>query len=194
MAQIWARKSVIWLIIYYCNSLQLWINLSKGNLLRLHVFVECAPICEWNTFWFLPSFFFFFSLLKNIYRMSGCSEFEIIYYACFCKWVIWLLFPVLQLYLGFCKTSNGMWSSEVIYQFCHHCPCFFIIDLLSRFLPSKLTGINPVPLMHSGWGSWHSGVPITGLSICISANGLILLLGGFQTWENKQNAFQLMEA
>lgn len=138
-------------------------------------------------------FLIFFFFKKNIYSTSGCSEFEIIYYVCFCKWVIWLLLPVLQLYLGFSKTNNGMWSLEVIYQFYDYCPCFFIIDLLSRFLPSKLTDTNPVPFTHSGWGSWYSGMPVIGLSICISANGLILFLRGFQTWENKQNAFQLME-
>lgn len=98
-----------------------------------------TPTSEGNTFWFLLLSFLFF--LKYIYSISGCSEFAIIYYACFCKWGIWPLFPVLQLYLGFCKTNNGMWHLEVIYQFCHCCPCFYIIDLLNRFLLSELTPI-----------------------------------------------------
>lgn len=191
-ADLWARKYAIWLIISYCNSLQLWINLSKGNLLRLRVFVEYHYSHLWRKHILIPSSLFFF--LKYIYSISGGSEFEIISYACFCKWGIWLLFPVLQLYLGFSKTNIGMWNLEVIYQFGHRCPCFYIIDFLNRFLLSKLTYTNPVPFKHSGGGSWHSGMPITGLHICISANGLILLLGGFQTWKNKQNAFQLMEA
>lgn len=78
---LWAGKSGIWLIISFCNSLQLWINLGKGNLFRLHVLSLLPPLKEAHyDSWFLllP-----FVSLKYIYSVSGCSEFEVIFYACF---------------------------------------------------------------------------------------------------------------
>lgn len=91
----------IWhLTVHLSNSLQLWINLGKGNIFRLRLII--TPTSEGNIFWFLiPSSPFSFVSLKYIYSISGYSEFEVIYYAYFFKWGIWLLFPVVQLYLGF---------------------------------------------------------------------------------------------
>lgn len=173
MAQISEQESLASDWSSFCNSLQLWINLGKVNLFRLHVLSLLPPLKETHSdSWYL---LLSFVSLKHTYNISGCSEFEIIYSAFFFKWGIWLLFPVLELYFGFFKISmviqnNGMWELRGQYQFCHCCLCFYILDYLKRFLQSKLSYTDSVPFKHSVWHTWHSMMPI----ICISANGIIL--------------------
>lgn len=94
---------------------------------------------------------------------------------------IWLLFPVLRLYLGFINTSNGMWSLKVPLElFCHHCPDFYITDFLNRFLLSKLTLI----LDRSGILAEVAGVLGWQLLVFIS---LFLQMVWFYCWESSKH-------
>lgn len=68
----WAGKSGIWLIISFCNSLQLWINLGKGNssgyvyyhyshLWRKHILISDS--------WFLLPFLLFLLSTSVLYSI-----------------------------------------------------------------------------------------------------------------------------
>lgn len=152
----WAGKSGIWLIISFCNSLQLWINLGKGNssgyvyyhyshLWRKHILISDS--------WFLLPFLLFLLSTSVLYSILSYKCIQWVWsnllYLLF-KCGIWLLFPVLQLYFRFFKISmviqnNGLWELRGEYQFCHCCLCFYIIDYLNRFLLSKLSYTDCVP-------------------------------------------------